>query len=150
MKKLTITVTEQNGNRKSITVELENELADWLITQPEDVQRDFILFEYKARCVERKETRRTQSLDLSLDNGFDIVDESADSAEDILTRLAVGQAIERMNPRQQWIVKQLYYIGRSQAEVARELGISKSAVTQQIAVIKSTLKNFLKNFEDQP
>ena len=150
MKKLTITITEQNGNRKSITVELENELADWLITQPEDVQRDFILFEYKAKCVERKETRRTQSLDISLDNGFDIADESADNAEDILTRLAVGQAIERLNPRQQWIVQQLYYIGRSQAEIACELGISKSAVTQQIAVIKSTLKIFLKNFEDQP
>ena len=150
MKKLTITITEQNGNRKNITVELENELADWLTTQPEDVQRDFILFEYKARCVERKETRRTQSLNSSLDNGFDIADESADDAEDILTRLAVGQAIERLNPRQQWIVKQLYYIGRSQAEVARELGISKPAVTQQIAVIKSTLKIFLKNFEDQP
>ena len=150
MKKLTITITEQNGNRKNITVELENELADWLITQPEDVQCDFILFEYKARCVERKETRRTQSLNSSLDNGFDIADESADDAEDILTRLAVGQAIERLNPRQQWIVKQLYYIGRSQAEVARELGISKPAVTQQIAVIKSTLKIFLKNFEDQP
>ena len=150
MKKLTITITEQNGNRKNITVELENELADWLITQPEDVQRDFILFEYKARCVERKETRRTQSLDSPLDNGFDIADENADNAEDILTRLAVGQAIERLNPRQQWIVKQLYYIGRSQAEIARELGISKPAVTQQIAVIKSTLKFFLKNFEDQP
>lgn len=148
MKKLTITITEQNGNRKNITVELENELADWLITQPEDVQRDFILFEYKAKCVERKETRRTQSLDHSLDNGFDIADESADNAEDILLRLAVGQAIERLSPRQQWIVKQLYYIGRSQAEVARELGISKSAVTQQIAVIKNSLKNFLKNFED--
>ena len=150
MKKLIITITEQNGNRKSITVELENELADWLTTQPEDVQRDFILFEYKARCVERKETRRTQSLDSPLDNGFDIADENADNAEDILTRLAVGQAIERLNPRQQWIVKQLYYIGRSQAEIARELGISKPAVTQQIAVIKSTLKFFLKNFEDQP
>lgn len=150
MKKLTITITEQNGKRKSITVELENELADWLTTQSEDVQRDFILFEYKARCVERKETRRTQSLDSSLDNGFDIADESADNAEDILTQLAIGQAIERLNPRQQWIVKQLYYIGRSQAEIARELGISKPAVTQQIAVIKSTLKIFLKNFEDQP
>ncbi len=78
MKKLTITVTEQNGNRKNITVELENELADWLSTQPEEVQRDFILFEYKARCVERKETHRTQSLDSSLDNGFDIADEGAD------------------------------------------------------------------------
>ena len=150
MKKLTITVTEQNGNRKNITVELENELADWLTTQPEDVQRDFILFEYKAKCVERKETRRTQSLDCSLDNGFDIANENADNAEDILTRLAVGQAIERLNPRQQWIVQQLYYIGRSQAEIARELGISKPAVTQQIAVIKSTLKIFLKNFEAQP
>ena len=142
MKKLTITITEQNGNRKNISVELENELADWLITQPEDVQRDFILFEYKAKCVERKETRRTQSLDSSLDNGFDIADENADTADDILTRLAVGQAIERLNPRQRWIVDQLYYKGKTQAEIARELGITKSAVTQQVTYIKNTLKKF--------
>ena len=47
MKKLTITITEQNGNRKNITVELENELADWLTTGRE--QSTFI-FCMVCRC----------------------------------------------------------------------------------------------------
>ena len=63
MKKLSTTITEKNGSERVITVELENELAEWLMTQPVEIYEDFILFEYQARCVERKETRHTQSLD---------------------------------------------------------------------------------------
>ena len=49
MKKLSTTITEKNGTVRVITVELENELADWLITQPKEVYRDFILY-VSMRC----------------------------------------------------------------------------------------------------
>ena len=78
MRKLSITITEKNGSERVITVELENELADWLMTQPAEIYEDFILFEYQARCVERKETRHTQSLDHARASGFDVADESED------------------------------------------------------------------------
>ena len=78
MKELFTDITLRNGEVKKIKVELEDELAEWLVTQPEEVYRDFLLFEYKSKCVERKETRRTQSLDASLSNGFEVPDEDAD------------------------------------------------------------------------
>ena len=56
------------------------------MTQPEEVYRDFLLFEYKSKCVERKETRRTQSLDASLSNGFEVPDEDADVHLAVLCR----------------------------------------------------------------
>lgn len=147
MKKLTITITEQNGNRKNITVELENELADWLITQPEDVQRDFILFEYKAKCVERKETRRTQSLDSSLDNGFDIADESADNADTLLTRLTVENALHMLPEDQRWVVEQHFIYGKSKTELAKIKGVSNAAIGQQITRATASLKKFLTFFD---
>lgn len=149
MKKLTITITEQNGNRKNITVELENELADWLITQPEDVQRDFILFEYKAKCVERKETRRTQSLDSSLDNGFDLADESADNADTILTRLSIESALHMLPDEQRWVVEQHFLYGKSKTELAKIKGVSNAAIGQQITRATASLKKIL-TFLDSP
>ncbi len=36
------------------------------------------MYEYQARCIERKETRHTQSLDFARASGFDVADERAD------------------------------------------------------------------------
>ena len=146
MKKLTITITEQNGNIKNISVELENELADWLVTQPEDVQRDFILFEYKAKCVERKETRRTQSLDSSLDNGFDIADESADVVKAVLQKCDNEQLYTAMQglTDKQYQVLWLYAVdGLSFREIGRQLGLTKNSVIERYnAALKKIQKNF--------
>ncbi len=87
MKELFTDITLRNGEVKKIKVELEDELAEWLETQPEEVYRDFLLFEYKSKCVERKETRRTQSLDASLSNGFEVPDEDADVHLAVLHKL---------------------------------------------------------------
>ena len=87
MKELFTDITLRNGEVKKIKVELEDELAEWLVTQPEEVYRDFLLFEYKSKCVERKETRRTQSLDASLSNGFEVPDEDADVHLAVLHKL---------------------------------------------------------------
>lgn len=146
MKKLTIIITEQNGNRKNITVELENELANWLTTQPEDVQRDFILFEYKARCVERKETRRTQSLDSSLDNGFDIADESADVVKEILQKCDNEQLYAAMKTLtdKQYQVLWLYAVdGLTYEEIAKKMGVRWDTVREHYhAAVKKVQKNF--------
>ena len=87
MKELFTDITLRNGEVKKIKVELEDELAEWLETQPEEVYRDFLLFEYKSKCVKRKETRRTQSLDASLSNGFEVPDEDADVHLAVLHKL---------------------------------------------------------------
>ncbi len=148
MKELTTQIITKNGKIKIIKVELEDELADWLIMQTHTIYHEFLLSEYKAKCVERKETRRIQSLDKSLENGFDVKDESFESEDEILLRLTLEQAISRLNSQQQWIVRQLYYVGKKQVDISKELGISKPAMTQQISVIKSVLKKILKNFQE--
>ena len=55
-------------------------------------------------------------------------------------------AIAKLKPQQQWIVKQVFIYGRKQCEVASDLKISEPALSQRIAVIKVQIKKFLKNF----
>ena len=146
MKKLSTEITTKKGERKIITVEVDDIYADWLVTQPQEIYHDAVMFEYRTSCVERKETRYIQSLDASMDNGFDIADESLESAEDMAERLTLEDAIRKLTEQQQWVVKQVFMLQRKQVEVARELGITESAMAQQISVIKRNLKKILKNF----
>ncbi len=138
MKELSTTYTLRNGDTKIITVKLEDELADWLVMQPEEVYRDFIIFEFKSNCVERKETRRTQSLNASLSNGFDIVDEDADVFKALLRKMTceqVREAIRKLEPQQQWLVDEIYFKGRKQAEIAIELDVGESAIRSRLKKI---------------
>ena len=146
MKKLSTEITTKKGERKIITVEVDDMYADWLVTQPQEIYHDAVMFEYRTSCTERKETRYIQSLDASMDNGFDIADESSESAEDMAERLTLEDAIRKLTEQQQWVVKQVFMLQRKQVEVARELGITESAMAQQISVIKRNLKKILKNF----
>ena len=146
MKKLSTEIITKKGERKIITVEVDDIYADWLVTQPQEIYHDAVMFEYRTSCVERKETRYIQSLDASMDNGFDIADESSESAEDMAERLTLEDAIRKLTEQQQWVVKQVFMLQRKQVEVARELGITESAMAQQISVIKRNLKKILKNF----
>ena len=146
MKKLSTEIITKKGETKIITVEVDDMYADWLVTQSQEIYHDAVMFEYRTSCVERKETRYIQSLDASMDNGFDIADESSESAEDMAERLTLEDAIRKLTEQQQWVVKQVFMLQRKQVEVARELGITESAMAQQISVIKRNLKKILKNF----
>ena len=75
-----------------------------------------------------------------------MIDESAESAEDIARRLVLNESLRQLNSQQQWVAKQVFILQRKQVEVAKELGITESAMAQQISVIKRRLKKILKNF----
>ena len=146
MKKLSTEITTKKGEIKIITVEVDDMYADWLVTQPQEIYHDAVMFEYRTSCTERKETRYIQSLDASMDNGFDIADESVESVEQILTRLTVEQAVSTLSEEQKWLVKQIYYLGRTRMSVADELGITEGAIRSRLSVISKKLEKILKNF----
>ena len=146
MKKLSTEIIRKNGEIRTITVEVEDIYADWLLTQPKEIYHDAVLFEYRTSCVERKETRYIQSLDASMDNGFDVADESVESVEQILTRLTIEQAVSTLSEEQKWLVNQIYYFGRTRMSVADELGITEGAIRSRLSVISKKLEKILKNF----
>ena len=45
MKKLSTEITTKKGERKIITVEVDDMYADWLVTQPQEIYHDAVMFE---------------------------------------------------------------------------------------------------------
>lgn len=75
----------------------------------------------------------------TLDLEADLID-----CEERLEQAArVQKAISRLNVRQQYIVRAIYFDGKSKTEVAQELGLKKSALSQALSRIMQLLKKFL-------
>ncbi len=64
-----------------------------------------------------------------------------------LERESVKRAIAGLEPRQQELVRDIYYRGLSMADVARRDGVTKSSVTKRMARIINQLKNHLKSIK---
>ena len=146
MKKLSTEITTKKGEIKIITVEVDDIYADWLVTQPQEIYHDAVMFEYRTSCVERKETRYIQSLDASMDNGFDIADESVDIAKELLQKAdneRLYAAMEHLTEKQYLILWLNAVEGLSFREIGRRFGISKTTVVEQFnAAVKKIRKNF--------
>ncbi|WP_350342373.1 sigma-70 family RNA polymerase sigma factor [Proteinivorax tanatarense] len=96
---------------------------------------------------EQRETRRHLSYS-NLNDKADILKKDEDVLEQILNSLqqeAVKQAIKKLDPNQQKLIRDIYYIGLSQAEIAKRDGVHKSSVTKRIKRISKRLKKELKN-----
>ena len=149
MKKLFTQIVKKNGELKDVYVCVDDETARVLEQVDEETRRIYLQEEYEMKMSDNKYKLCNQSLEKSLDNGFDIIDENQD-VEAMAIKQAekerVFEAIAKLEPQQQWLVKQIYIYGRKQIEIANELGVSHQAISQQIILIRSKIKKILKNF----
>lgn len=126
-----VTIQYFDGN-KNIPVEVSEEIAKALQELDSEEQR-----------IKRKEScRQVASLEQLLDEGFDFEESSNDRLTDEqITK--VRDALEHLTTDQQWLVEQVFYENRTQAEIARELGVSKAAITQRLERIFEKMKKVL-------
>lgn len=125
------------------------QLADghfYVIEVTEEFAAEYAAMEHRDKLIERKETRRHQSLDKSLEHGWDIPDMSADVA------LQAGQdedkerlyaALRKLTDKQRAVL--LLYIeeGLSFREIGEKLGIHKDTVKEHYHAAIKKLKKFL-------
>ena len=91
------------------------------------------------------ETRRHCSLEaFNLDDALfpDDVDVEREVLEG-LDNKALYAAIAQLQPQQQELVKRVYFRGEKLADIAREEGVSKTAITNRMKKITSALKKIL-------
>ena len=74
----------------------------------------------------------------------DIEGDLIEQEEKVLQTAALYKAIGKLNERQQYIVREIYYKGKTCEEVARILGVDGSAVRHALQRILAALR---KNFE---
>ena len=91
------------------------------------------------------ETRRHCSLEaFNLDDALfpSDVDVEREVLEGIDNK-ALYAAITQLQPQQQELVKRVYFRGEKLADIAREEGVSKTAITNRMKKITAALKNIL-------
>lgn len=102
--------------------------------------------ERSERLNERKETRRHQSLDKSMEHGFDVADPSENTFEKVVINernRQLYQAIARLSPEQQRLVYEVYFEYIPQTEIAAREGVTKHAINKRLLRILKKLKKFL-------
>ena len=147
MKKLFTQIVKKNGELKDVYVCVDDETARVLEQVDEETRRIYLQEEYEMKMSDNKYKLCNQSLEKSLDNGFDVIDESQDVEEMAIKQAEkerVLEAIAKLEPQQQWLVKQIYVYGRKQVEIAEELGVGESAIRSRLKKISAKLKKFLK------
>lgn len=147
MKKLFTQIVKKNGELKDVYVCVDDETARVLEQVDEETRRIYLQEEYEMKMSDNKYKLCNQSLEKSLDNGFDVIDENQDVEEMAIKQAEkerVLEAIAKLEPQQQWLVKQIYVYGRKQVEIAEELGVGESAIRSRLKKISAKLKKFLK------
>ena len=97
----------------------------------EEFAAEYAAMEHRDKLIERKETRRHQSLDKSLEHGWDIPDPSVDvalQAERNEEKARLSSALKKLTDKQRAIL--LLYIeeGLSFREIGEKLGIHKESI----------------------
>ena len=127
------------------------QLADghfYVIEVTEEFAAEYAAMEHRDKLVERKETRRHQSLDKSLEHGWDVTDPSADvalQAERNEEKARLSSALKKLTDKQRAVL--LLYIeeGLSFREIAAKLGVNKDTVREHYLAAIKNLKKFLQN-----
>ncbi|MCI8344066.1 MAG: sigma-70 family RNA polymerase sigma factor [Clostridia bacterium] len=95
-----------------------------------------------------KETRRHISLNYLTENGIDFEDKAADSLSAYLRREddeRIHNAITKLLPEQQALIKKIFYEGKTITEIAKAENVGKSAIANRLTRIYIKIKNFFLN-----
>ena len=120
---------------QSISIEVEDGLGEIIIQLEKD--------EYNGN---RRETRRHESYSDDNDKRDTLVDPEADVESDVV-RFAENnrlyQAVQALQPKQQELVRQIYFENRKVVDIARQQGVTEGAVRDRLRKIHERLKKLL-------
>lgn len=146
MKKMTATIIRK-GEKKRIEVLIEDEIAHFLEENVDEASRHkFIVEEYKAQLIERKETRRHRSLERLREEGSDREGLAANFEIAVTEKLNLINALQQLTTAQRFVIEQYYFKDIKIQDIADRAGVSFQAVAQMLCRAKVKLKKFLKNF----
>lgn len=133
----------KDGEGKTVYVEVSDKVAETYMEVKREAWRNDSYEEY-----------HTTSLDAIQESGHEFADAGADieaamiSCEDAVERkqmlVKLKSAIPKLTPLQQRTLKKIFVLNMSQAEIAREEGVSEQAISDRVSRIYNQLRKVLK------
>ena len=126
---------------KTIKYEINDTFVE--IEVSDEFARQYEQIEMEEKRVNRKETRRHQSLETLVESGFQIVDQESDIEEKAFQNDDIAQlykAFAVLTEEQKWLIQQVFYYDRKQSEIAAELGIDPTAIRNRLRKIYDKIK----------
>lgn len=145
MKKLTTQITK-NNKTKTIFIMVDNETAKYVESLDEKLRHEYIVSEHDIYLNDLKETRRHQSLNLSLDNGFEFIDPNQDIEEKLENdelKKQLSKALTTLTEKQLKVFLMYVQKGLSFSNIGKKIGISKDTAKEHYWAAIKKLKKFL-------
>lgn len=108
--------------------------------------------EHKSDLKDRAETRRHHSIEQLGEQGIHFADPKSNIAAVIELKETIAElrsdleklrkAILALQPQQQELVQQVFFEGKSMAEIARAEGVTPKAIQDRINKIKNRIRNY--------
>ena len=135
MKKLTTKIMD-DGDEKEISVFLDDETAKVLEEcGDEELKHRYIVEEYKDKLIERRETRRHQSLEKSIEGGHEFVEKKEEIEQ-------LYKALKFLTKKQMYVLRLHVLEQKTFQEISEIMGINLYTVYEHYVTAKKKLKKF--------
>lgn len=142
-------MSKQYIMKNGIAVEVSDEIykmlkkSDRRIRYVEEDLKQTHYIVNKKKDTTKEIPAREDSLDRLTALGFEFADRTADFDEEVLIKIMLDQALEKLSEEERYLIIQLFYFGRTERNLADELGVYRNAVHSQKVKILKKLKKML-------
>ncbi len=132
----------KNGTAVEVSDEVYKILRKWdrrIKYVEHDLKETRYIIDQKKETVKEIPSRE-DSLDRLTALGFDFENRTADFRETVSNKIMLEQALEKLSDDERYLITQLFYLGRSERDLAEELGVSQYTVNRNKHKILTKLK----------
>ena len=139
----------KKGRKKNVIFYMDKQSYNLINdkTIKEEERNKYLIEEYHEYERERYHKRKFVSFDVETAEFLDLI---ADKSETPLEKrklkgdyVELYNAIKKLNPRQQEIIKLIYWEGKSQKDLTKIYGVKKQAISDAVRRIHEKLKKIL-------
>ena len=151
MKKIEVKLDfiNKKGEKKHVKFWMDKQTYEMLFDESisEEVRHQYLVDEYHEYERERYYNRKFVSFDSEMAQALDLIEDTSMSNEEKyemdLNNEVIKEAISKLNPRQQEMVRLLYWEGKSQKDLCEIYGVKKQAISDAVKRIHDSLRKIL-------
>ena len=139
----------KKGEKKHVKFWMDKQTYEMLFDESisEEVRHQYLVDEYHEYERERYYNRKFVSFDSEMAQALDLIEDTSMSNEEKyemdLNNEVIKEAISKLNPRQQEMVRLLYWEGKSQKDLCEIYGVKKQAISDAVKRIHDSLRKIL-------